>query len=94
MSRNGFNEQVASWQPLAQVWAAAVPVSDGERLRAGETLAFTKYRFTVRHSVQIKTVDARDRLTFDGRTFDINGVKEISRREGYEITATARAETP
>lgn len=31
-------------------------------------------------------------LTFDGRTFDIVGIKEIGRREGIEITAAARAE--
>lgn len=94
MARNSFNEEVASWTPLAEVWAGAVPVSDGERLRAGETLASIKYRFTVRHSTMIATVDARDRITYDGRTFDVNGVKPLGRREGYEITATARAETP
>jgi SPP1 family predicted phage head-tail adaptor len=94
MARNSFNEEVASWTPLATVWAAADPVSDGERLRAGETLASIKYRFTVRHSTVTATVDPRDRITYDGRTFDVNGVKPIGRREGYEITATARAETP
>lgn len=91
---NSFNEKVATWQPLATVWASADPVSDGERERAGETLGTAKFRFTVRHSTLMASVDPRDRLTFNGRTFDINGVKPLGRREGYEITATARAETP
>lgn len=92
-ARNSFNEEIATWNPVATVWAAAVPISDGERLRAGETLATSKYRFTVRHSAFAGSIDPRDRLTFQGRTFDVNGVKELGRREGYEITATARAET-
>lgn len=93
-ARNSFNEEVATWNPVATVWAASVPISDAERLRAGESLATRKHRFTIRHSAFAATIDTRDRLTFDGRTFDVNGVKELGRREGYEITATARAETP
>lgn len=94
MSRNSFNEQVATWEPIGTVWAAAVPVMDAERLRAGETLASSKFRFTVRSSALTVTVDPRDRIVFGNRTFDINGVKEIGRKQGLEITATARAETP
>lgn len=93
-ARNSFNEQVATWNTVATVWAAVAPISDGERLRAGESLATRKHRFTVRHSALMATVDTRDRLKFEGREFDVNGVKELGRREGYEITATARAETP
>ena len=91
---DAFNEPTGSWATVATVWAGMKPVNDGERTRAGETLALTQCRFTVRWSAIMALVDPRDRLTFDGRTFDINGVKEISRREYLEITATARAETP
>lgn len=94
VSRNSFNEELPTWNPMATVAAGAVPVSDGERQRAGETLATSKYRFTVRHSAMAATVDPRDRIKFEDRLFDVNGVKEIGRREGYEITATARAEHP
>lgn len=91
---NGFNEPVYTWATLTTVWAAVKPVNDGERMRAGETLANMQCRFTIRWSATTATVDPRDRLTFDGRDFDINGVKETARREYIEITATARAETP
>lgn len=93
-SSNGFNEPVAIWSDLATVRAGFAPVSDGERLRAGETLANMQCRFTVRWSATTAGVDPRDRLIFDGREFDINGVKETGRRDFIEITATARAETP
>lgn len=91
---DSFNEPVQTWATLATVWAMAKPVSDGERQRAGETLADKQYRFTVRWSYDVSDVDPRDRVVFDGRTFDIIGAKEIGRREFIEITATARAETP
>lgn len=91
---NSFNEPIYSWTTLATVWAAMTPVNDGERMRAGETLANMQCRFTIRWSKTAATIDPRDRLTFDGREFDINGVKEMSRRQYLEITATARAETP
>ena len=91
---NGFNEPVYSWATLATVWAQMVPVNDGERMRAGETLANIQARFTIRWSATTATVDPRDRLTFNRREYDINGVKLIGRNEYIEITATARAETP
>lgn len=91
---NAFNEPVYSWSTLATVWAQMVPVNDAERMRAGETLANMQARFTIRWSATTATVDPRDRLTFNGREYDINGVKLIGRNKYVEITATARAETP
>lgn len=89
---NAFGEPVDEWDTLATVWANVVPVSDGERLRAGETLAAKRSRFTIRYSSAVSGIDPRDQLVYDGRTYDIDGVKEIGRREMLEITASARAE--
>lgn len=93
-TRDAMNEAVPTWSALATVWASVTPVGDGERLRAGQVLASRMVRFVVRYSSVTATVDPRDRVQFDGRVYDINGVKEIGRRVGLEITATARAETP
>lgn len=94
VTTNPFNEPEYTWATLATVWASMTPVNDGERMRAGETLANMQCRFVIRWSSTTATVDPRDRLTFDGRDFDINGIKETERRQYLEITATARAETP
>jgi SPP1 family predicted phage head-tail adaptor len=94
LAANAFNEQVATWVVIAEVRAKVTPVQDGERLRAGETLASRMSRFIVRWSKLTRTIDPTDRVMFEGREYDINGVKEIGRREGIEITATARAEAP
>ena len=89
---NSFGEPLDEWTTLATVWANVAPVSDGERWRAGETLAAKACRFTIRWSAAVAVLDPRDQITYDGRTWDIQGVKEIGRREMIEITAAARAE--
>lgn len=89
---NALGEPVDEWRTVATVWASVVPVSDGERWRAGETLASRLSRFTVRYSEATAALDPRDQIEYDGRTWDIQGIKEIGRREMLEITAAARAE--
>lgn len=91
---DAFNESVFVWGTLATVSAKVEPVSDGEQWRAGETLASMLTRFTIRYSTTVSSVDPRDRIQYGGREYDIQGVKELGRREFLEITAAARAETP
>lgn len=67
-------------------------VRDGEKFAAGETQASVAVRFQVRWDSDTATIDVRDRVAFEGRTFEVVGVKEIGRREGLEISASARAE--
>lgn len=93
-SKDALNADILVWTAFASVFAMVMPVNDAERLRAGETLGLKSSRITVRYSKTMATVDHRDRLQFDGRLYDINGVKEVGRREFIEITATARAQTP
>jgi SPP1 family predicted phage head-tail adaptor len=90
---NAFNEPVDTWNTLTTVWSSVVPVLDGERLRAGETLAQKSNRFTIRHTSVVDGLNPRDRVVYDGKTFDINGIKELGRNQFLEITATARAES-
>lgn len=91
---DAFNESVFAWGTLATVSARVEPVNDTEHWRAGETLASKLTRFTIRYSTTVANVDPRDRIQYGGREYDIQGVKELGRREFLEITASARAETP
>jgi SPP1 family predicted phage head-tail adaptor len=92
-TKNGFNEVVETWpEPGLKVWASYEPVKDAERVRAAEVAASITARFQVRWSTALVALDPTWRLAFDGRSFDIVAVKEIGRREGLEISATARAE--
>lgn len=73
-------------------WAQYTPVSDRERLAAKEVAAEYSARFVIRWSQSVRAINPTWWLTFEGRDYDIAGVKEIGRREGLEITASARTE--
>jgi SPP1 family predicted phage head-tail adaptor len=89
---DAFNTPIETWSDLATVWAEARPISDRERLAAAEVAASITHRFTIRWSTSMADLSPRDRLIFDGRDHDITAVKEIGRRDGIEITASARSD--
>lgn len=89
---DAYNVPIMEWVDLATVAAAVTPVSDGERWRAAEVSAEVTTRFLIRYSPQVADVNPKDRIRYEGRLYDIYGVKEVGRREGLEITATARAD--
>lgn len=89
---DAYNEPEKSWLTLGVRSASYEPLSDGERFRAGETAANASARFVIRYSSVVADLNPKDRLVFEGVTYDIVRVKEIGRREGLEITAAARAD--
>jgi head-tail adaptor len=89
---NGL-EQVETFAPHGvAVWASRKDVSDGEKARAGEVQAVLMSRFVIRSSAFSRGLTPKDRLTSEGRAWDISGIKEVGRRDYLEITATARAD--
>jgi SPP1 family predicted phage head-tail adaptor len=92
----GSGENIETWVTLGpeKLFANYKPVSDGEKLSAGELAATLSARFTVSYDSSISDVNPKDRLVFEGRTFDIFGAKEAGerRRRFIEITASARAD--
>lgn len=92
VGRDAFNAPIYGEAPAIKVWASYTPVSDRERFAASEVAANLSARFVIRWSPQVSGVSPTWWLEFDGRTFDILGVKEVDRRVGLEITAAARAE--
>lgn len=73
-------------------WAAKADVSDGERFRAGQVEAGLTARFVVRWSRFTAQITPKDRLTCEGREYDILWIKEQGRRAFLEISARARAD--
>lgn len=90
---DGFGQSQV-WADLgAPVFAAKADLSDGERWRAGEVAAHVTARFRVRWSAFAASITPADRLSCEGREYDIAGIKEVEgRRRFLEITASARAE--
>ena len=92
VTTNSLNELVSNWSDLATVWASKKDVSDGERVRAQEVGSSITTRFQVRWSTVTASLTPKDRLVCEDREYEITGVKEIGRRVGLEITATARTD--
>jgi len=87
-AKNGLGEaRASSWDPVTTVWAKHVPLSDGERWRAGAVEQKADARFTVRYSPTMAAVDGTHRLTFAGATWQVTGVKPVGRRRWLELTA-------
>src|SRR5687767_9049093 len=90
---NAFNELLATWSDIATVWAAAYQITDAERFRAQEIGAEVTTRFTISYSSEVADLGPTDRLMYEGREYNITGVRELGRRVWLEIGAVARAET-
>lgn len=92
-SQDEFGTPIEVWSDLATVWANYRPVSDAEKMQAGEVSATLSARFTIRYDSAWADLSPIDRVVFEGRTFDVFGCKEVEgRRQFLEITASARAE--
>lgn len=89
-TRDEFNEPVKAWATLATRSASYEPLSDGEKFSASETAANASARFRIRWSEAVRDLNPKDRLVFEGDTWEIVRTKEIGRREGIEITAANR----
>jgi len=86
-----YGEPLDAWSPLYTVAASkfeprAVEAADGDEAR----VATVDIRVRIRHRADAPT--AKDRMTMDGREYDITGVREIQRRKGFEIDGIARAD--
>lgn len=91
---NGFNEPVFAPSIVYTVAARRTDVSDGERQAAGTTGAFRVTRFVVRHTPRTAGILPTDKLSHEGRDYNITGTKETQdgRRRFIEITATMAAD--
>jgi SPP1 family predicted phage head-tail adaptor len=94
VTKDEFNEDVATWETVATVWASKEDVRDSERVRAQQVGAAMTTRFQIRHSAAADTVSPEDQLVCEGKTYGIVAVKELGRRVGLEITATTQADVP
>jgi SPP1 family predicted phage head-tail adaptor len=88
---DALGSETETWANIGQAWAERMDVSDGERWQAAQVQAQITTRFRVLRSDVTAYLTPRDRLICDCRTYDIQGLKEVA-REGFEITANARAD--
>ena len=92
VTKDAFNADTKTWADLATVSASREDIRDSERVQAQQVGAKITARFKIRYSSQVADLNPKDELVCEGVTFGIAAVKQIGRRHGLEITATALAD--
>ena len=85
-----FGGEVASWSDVATVWASKEDVRDAERVRAQQVGASITTRFQIRPLAGGAKPSVEWQATCEGVLYEITAVKEIGRREGWELSAVAQ----
>lgn len=99
VSQDATGEEVETWQPLSTRFASVGPVRDSERFLADQFLARAQTQFEVRYGTDILDLNPLDRIVYPAvadpaphQIYDILGVRELGRREGFRIIAQVRPE--
>jgi SPP1 family predicted phage head-tail adaptor len=93
VSHDEFNGAVETWQNLGTVAAERRDMTNREMMAAQQIGAALQSHFTVRSSALTRTITPKDRLSYDGAVWNIEGVREMPGKDWYlTITATRRAD--
>lgn len=88
----GSGEELETWADYASVWASWRRASAREQLAASEISATVTDVFDLLWDDQIATVTPKDRIVYDGVTYNIEEATELGYREGLRIRGHARAD--
>ena len=86
-AQDSYGQPLETWTTFAVVWAAKVDIKARERFTANQPLAEETTRFRIRY---LDNLTPQMRVRHDGKVYDIQGIAELGRRVGLEITARAQ----
>jgi len=72
-----IGNQTEEWAKVAEVWAAVEPLQGDEKLAAAYIQAETTHKVTIRY---LAGITPANRLLFDGRTLEIESVRNLEER--------------
>ena len=84
--QDATGQPVETWATWRQAWMGKKDIRAEERFRSDQELAS---EMTVWMSHWIDGLSTEDRLSVDGKTYDILGLAELGRKSGFEITTIA-----
>lgn len=68
---------IETWRTIATVWANPNPTSGGERWKDAALATSNLFIFKMRY---FRGLTTKNRILFDGRTFDIKNVQDVNER--------------
>ena len=75
---------IIAWATLQKVWSRVVPMSGSESLRLERQVSSETSRFFIRYFAGLTV---KDRISYDGKLWDIQNIRELGRKESLEILA-------
>jgi SPP1 family predicted phage head-tail adaptor len=90
---DSFGTPVETWTKIhtsTTIPAKVSPARGGERFAADQVVGKAMTTFRVRYRDGVTVLH---RIVYAGRNWDIHDVRELGRREGLEIDASARSES-
>lgn len=94
LTQSDSGEEQTAWADVATVWAEKVENRGPERFTTQQIVGHAIKTFRFRWSTTVDEITTEHRVLFDGRAYDITDVREIGRREGFEIDCFTRSEEP
>lgn len=85
-----FGGETSDWADVATVWASKEDVRDAERVRAQQVGASITTRFRIRPLAGGLRPSVEWQGACEGLLYEITAVKEIGRREGWELSSVAQ----
>lgn len=73
-TEDGYGGETIAWSQIASLWASVEPLSGRERNMADQTESPRDYRFIVRRSTVSAAIQAKDKIVWRGREFNIDFV--------------------
>lgn len=93
---SGTGEEVITWDATDAeakvVWAQWLPAGTKEQWQAQQRLGAYIDGVLRLYDTSPRPSPDGTRIRFQGRDFDVKGVTEVNRGEGYELAVVARAE--
>jgi SPP1 family predicted phage head-tail adaptor len=89
VAQDAYGEEIETWSTLDTVWAQRVELKGSEQWQARQVIANIDAKYRIHWRDGLTPVD---RMTENGRVFDVHSCVEMGRREALELIVSARAE--
>ena len=82
-STNDYGERVQTWATLLTVWAERMKTGEGmtERITTDQDMPVQRLRFKIRSSSDSRGIKADDRVLYNSKYYNIQGIEEIGRQD-------------
>ncbi len=80
---NTYGERVQSYSTLLTVWAELMKTGEGmtERITTDQDMPVQRVRFKIRSSSDSRGIKADDRVLYDSKFYNIQGIEEVGRND-------------